>query len=73
MATTYNVYEGSIGSWYSHTGAACGITPSVITGRMGAAHSAAAGDVYFVVTASNACAEGPSDLAHPSVLLDCLP
>ena len=73
VASSYNVYEGAIGSWYSHAGAGCGTVPTPVAGRTEARHTPAAGDRYFVVTASNACAEGPSDLDHPSALLDCAP
>lgn len=72
-ATSYNLYEGTIGSYYSHAGAACGVTPLVVGPRRETLHTPTAGSRYFIVTGTNACAEGPSDLAHPPALLDCLP
>jgi len=73
VATGYNIYEGAIGSWYSHGGVDCGFSPTPTAGRMETLHSPIVGNRYFVVTGANGYAEGPSDLDHPPALLDCLP
>ncbi len=58
----YNIYEGTIGAWYSHAPLLCGVT--------GAADGAGSrfldiqprdgGDHYYLVTGSDACGEGPA-------------
>ena len=90
LASGYSVYEGRIGptagsvsDWYSHAGIACAVAttgsatrldavlpePSLLPGERGR---------YWLVTAANACAEGPSGTdslgrAHPAARLDCAP
>jgi trimeric autotransporter adhesin len=62
-ASSYNVYAGAIGSWYSHQSDVCHDTSSV-PGAPGAgqrtlfAYSPPAGGAYFLVSASNSQAEG---------------
>jgi len=56
----YNIYEGTIGSWYSHAPLLCGVTGtadgagnrSIDISPTGAANH------YYLVTASDACGEG---------------
>ena len=58
----YNVYEGTLGSWYSHAGSAgnlCGAASTPIAGRRETVVTPIADDVYFLVTAYT-WAEGPS-------------
>jgi hypothetical protein len=62
-ASSYNVYAGTIGTWYSHQSSVCHDTSSV-PGAPGAgqrtlfAYSPPAGSAYLLVSASNAQAEG---------------
>ena len=46
-AATYSVYEGSIGTWFSHAGAACNITPGSVASGRDFRHTPAAGSRYF--------------------------
>lgn len=61
----YNVYDGTLGAWYSHAGSAsnvCGAVASPAAGRRETLVTPAAGDRYFLVTAYSS-AEGPSGFA----------
>lgn len=74
----YNVYEGTLGSWYSHTGTACQQTPPLILGRRETQIPPAGGDQYYLVTSFDLCAEGPSSTdstgtPRPAANLDCTP
>jgi DNA-binding beta-propeller fold protein YncE len=77
-ATAYDVYEGAIGSWYSHQGASCNFVPAAAGGRRDLVHLAATEDAYYLVTATDACSEGPSGTdsfatPRPASNLDCPP
>ena len=56
----YNIYEGSIGSYYSHAPIACKITgtPDGAGGRYLDIVPGDAGNHYYLVTASDRCGEG---------------
>lgn len=74
----YNVYEGSVGSWYSHTGVQCGQSPPASGGRRQLSMTPGPGNRYFLVTAYDLCTEGTSgnDSAghpRPPANLDCAP
>ena len=60
----YNLYEGSLGTWYSHAntpGSRCSISATDLgTGEMRAEVSPSAGDHYYLVTAYAGGIEGPS-------------
>ena len=72
-ATSYNVYEGVIGDYYSHTGGAGCNRPAAVNGARRELAYGPAANSYFLVTASNCAAEGPSDADHPPALLTCAP
>jgi hypothetical protein len=74
----YGAYAGDIGSWYSHAGVACGLVPAVSGARREATLALPGRARYVLVTASNACAEGPSGAdsfarPQPAANLDCAP
>jgi DNA-binding beta-propeller fold protein YncE len=78
LASAYAVYEGGIGTWYSHSGVACSILPPASGGRRVQRVLPAVGNRYFVVTAIAPCAEGTSGadsfgMQHPAANLDCAP
>jgi hypothetical protein len=50
--TNYEVYEGSIGSWYSHVPVTCA------TGGTSSTFAAAAGNRYYLVVPTNGTGEG---------------
>lgn len=61
----YNIYEGALGSWYSHANSAtnlCGATATPVSGERETTVSSAAGSRYYLVTAYTS-AEGPSGFA----------
>ena len=63
VAGSYNVYEGTLGSWYSQTGGTChnsGTAPGVPDpgDRTWSAYSTSATRVYFYVNAVNSATEG---------------
>ena len=58
----YNVYEGDLGTWYSHAASAtnvCGAAASPVTGMRETLMTPAPGSHYYLVTAYTS-AEGPS-------------
>jgi len=63
-ALGFNVYEGTIGVWYSHASAAGNAcnpsTTDLGTGEMRAEITPTLGDHYYLVTAFDATVEGPS-------------
>jgi len=63
-ATGYSLYEGTLNGWYTHAGAGgnrCNIASTDLgTGEMRAEVAPSAGDHYYLVTAHNSTAEGPS-------------
>lgn len=59
IASSYSIYEGSLGAWFSHEAAACNVTPSRAAGTAEWSLMARPGKRYFQVAASSACAEGP--------------
>ncbi len=65
--TGYNLYEGNLGTWYSHGGAAGNVCDVAVTdlgtGEMRAAITPSAGDHYYLVTAYAGTVEGPSGFA----------
>lgn len=56
----YNVYEGTIGNWYSHAPLLCRVTgtPDGTGNRFLDITPTGAADHYYLVTASDACGEG---------------
>lgn len=81
-AAAYNLYEGVVGSWYSHGGAAgnaCGVAGvDAGDGSTTASTTASAGDRYYLVTAVAGGMEGPSGFdsdgaAIPSAQSSCAP
>lgn len=74
----YNVYEGTLGSWYSHTGVVCQTLPPLAGAAREVTLTPGAGARYWLVTAYDSCTEGPSGFdsaghAQPAANLDCLP
>ncbi len=63
-AIGYNLYEGNVGGWYSHASASgnvCNLDAEDLgTGEMRAIVAPSAGNHYYLVTAFNAVAQGPS-------------
>jgi hypothetical protein len=83
-ASSYSVYEGTltawdgVSPWYSHAGLACAAAPALVASRRELTLTPTAGSRYYLVTAADACTEGPSGedsflAAHPPGLLDCAP
>jgi hypothetical protein len=81
-ASGYNIYEGSIGDWYSHgdaPGSDCGTVVSDLgTGEMRAELAPDTGGRYYLVTAFGGGYEGPSGfdsagLEIPSAQSTCAP
>jgi hypothetical protein len=56
--TGYNVYEGAIGSWYSHGSVACDAPVGRTGTRLDQVVPDAPGSRYYLVTASTSCEEG---------------
>lgn len=55
----YNIYSGSIGSYYSHASSDCHVSPTPgAPGSLSFDIPLPAGDTYFLVTASSTSAEG---------------
>jgi hypothetical protein len=54
----YNIYDGTIGSWYSHAPAQCGASTSPISARRELDLTPAGGNTYYLVTAFDVCVEG---------------
>jgi hypothetical protein len=74
----YNVYEGAIGSWYSHAGKACAQSGAAAAGRRSITITPSAGSRYFLVTSFDLCQEsisgtGVGGAAQPAANLDCGP
>jgi hypothetical protein len=81
-AEGYNIYEGSIGGWYSHgdaPGSDCATVVSDLgTGEMRAELAPDSGNRYYLVTAFGGADEGPSgfdsaDVEIPSAQSTCPP
>ncbi len=73
-AGSYNLYQGDIGIWYSHSSALCNQTPAQ---GLELVHGPGPGDHYFLVSASD-CTEGTagydsSGVERDPLLLDCAP
>ena len=76
--STYSVYQGTIGSWYSHTGLVCSQSPPPAGGSRRIDVTPESGDRYFLVTAATLCGEGTSGYSSAGVertpaLNDCPP
>jgi len=60
----YNLYEGTLGSWYSHAGAAGSVCDVFVTDlgttEMRASITPSEGNHYYLITAYNGAQEGPS-------------
>jgi hypothetical protein len=74
----YNVYEGSLGSWYSHAGKSCQQAASLVAGRREIQLTPAAGSTYYLVTSYDLCHESISGTdstgaPQPSSYLTCAP
>jgi hypothetical protein len=63
-ANYYNVYCGTVGSWYSHNGTAgrmCTLVPTDLgTGELRTSVTPPAGNRYYLVTGVMTTTEGPS-------------
>jgi hypothetical protein len=58
-----NIYEGALGSWYSHAPAACHLAPPAVLcggGRCAVDLIPGSGNRYFLITASGPGAESPA-------------
>ena len=75
-ALGYSLYEGVLGTWYSHGGASgntCNFSATELgTGEMQSAVTPTNGDHYYFVTAFNEAVEGPSGYATSGVEVDPL-
>lgn len=74
----YNVYEGSLGSWYSHAGKLCQQAASLVAGRREIQLTPAAGSTYYLVTSYDLCHESISGIdsngtPQPPSYLTCAP
>jgi hypothetical protein len=69
----YNVYEGAIGSWYSHGAQACAQAGTAGAGRRTVTITPSAGSRYFLVTSFDLCQESISGPGQPTANLDCAP
>jgi hypothetical protein len=62
--TGYNIYEGTMGNWYSHAGQPGNLCNATVTdlgtGEMRAEINPGAGNHYYLVTAYSGAVEGPS-------------
>ncbi|HNQ78812.1 MAG TPA: hypothetical protein PK747_01050 [Acidobacteriota bacterium] len=74
--TGYNIYEGTMGSWYSHSGQPGNVCAATVTdlgtGEMRAEIAPSAGDHYYLVTAYAGSYEGPSGYNSGNVEIDPL-
>ncbi len=61
----YNIYEGTLGGWYTHTPLACHVTGTADGAGNRTLDFTPTGvaNHYYLVTASDACGEGPSGRA----------
>jgi hypothetical protein len=77
VARGYNLYEGTLGSWYSHDGAPgddCdGAVVDLSTGEMRYSLSPSAGSHYYLVTAFNGGGEGTAGNPQRDTQLSCPP
>jgi hypothetical protein len=78
----YNIYEGTVGFWYSHADAPGNDCAAVVTdlggGVMRAELNPSAGDHYYLVTAFGGMDEGPSGFDNsgteiPASQSTCMP
>jgi hypothetical protein len=74
----YNVYEGALGSWYSHAPKACQQTPPLAAGRRQVQLTPAPGSTYYLVTSYDSCNESisgsdSSGTPQPAANLTCAP
>ncbi len=74
----YNIYEGTLGAWYSHAPKACQQTPPLVSGRREAQLTPAAGSSYYLVTGYDLCQESISGMdstgtPQPAANLTCAP
>jgi hypothetical protein len=76
-ATGYNIYEGTLGSWYSHGGAAGNVCDGTVTdlgaNRMRVSLAPSGGDHYYVVTALNTFGEGTAGNPASDAQCSCPP
>ncbi len=76
-ADGYNIYEGSIGTWFSHDSAAGNICDSAITdlgsGQIRAGLTPSSGDRYYLVTAFNSSGEGTAGSLERDAQCSCAP
>jgi hypothetical protein len=72
-ASDYGIYEGTIGSWFSHAAKDCHDNPPVLTEEV----TPAAGNKYYLVVPANDAGEGSYGLAtsgeRPAGGLACQP
>jgi hypothetical protein len=73
-ATGYNIYEGNIGGWYSHSGQPGNICNATVTdlatGEMRTEVTPSAGNHYYLITAYADTNEGPSGFDSNGVEID---
>ena len=74
--TGYNIYEGTMGSWYSHSGQPGNVCAATVTdlgtGEMRAEIAPSAGNHYYLVTAYSGAIEGPSGYNSANTEIDPL-
>jgi hypothetical protein len=77
VASGYNVYEGTVGAWYSHGGAsgdACNpAVTDLVDGNIRYSLSPTPGDHYYLVTALNIMGEGTAGNGLEDVQRSCPP
>jgi len=74
----YNIYEGTLGGGYTHVPKACAVATTRVNGLRQARVTPAAGNTYYLVTASDLCQEGisgtdSSGAPQPGTNLTCPP
>ncbi len=76
-ATGYNIYEGTVGTWYSHDSAPGNICNAVITdlgsGQFRAELTPSSGNMYYLVTAFNGDGEGTAGSVERDMQNSCAP
>jgi hypothetical protein len=76
-AEGYNLYEGSLGVWFSHGGAPGDVCDATVDdlgdGWMRHALASSAGDRYYLVTAFGGAGEGTAGNAPSDAQCSCPP
>ncbi len=59
-ADTYNIYEGSLGNWYSPDSTSCWVSGTLSSGRVTLEHNMLSGDHWYLIGVSNTGGEKAS-------------